>query len=213
MTLMRSDYRIAEGIEGAIEPIVEIGQFVLVNDRRGRYSIYIVSHIEPLPVSYPLCINLARSGIAAGATITGVVTNGTLDCPSGTFAQYRARVLDDICLTFHQPAAIARFGNRYQTAMVGATGAEHDRCDHLSEFYVYEDGSPILDVENCGGVALAQARAMFYGFIYTLEGDGGRNSSGGQPLPIETFRSVNDAELHAHAPFLYVPMAGYSASY
>lgn len=189
---------------GPIEPVAHPGDKVLTIDRE-QYSLYVVGYVEQIPLSHPLVVNIGA--IAAGTTAAINNPQNQLDMPYGTFAQYRARVLDDIHVLIYQPQASARFTNKTQVARVNVFSQLEDPCGHQTEVFVFEDQRIFLQATNPTLYALVQARVAFWGYKYVLLGPGGA-STGGHVLPFRKWTSITEA-LESGERFIVVPTGGW----
>jgi hypothetical protein len=189
---------------GPIEPVVEVGQNLLVVDRE-NYNLYQVAYIEPLSRSAPLIFN--AGALIAGKAATVLNTQTILDMQFGQLAQIRMRVIDDINVVVFQPQAVARQGNKNQTANINAFSAIYDPWDSLSEYYIFEDQRIFLQITNPRRYDISQARVGFYGFKYVLYGGAGA-STGGHVLPRRSFSSIQEA-VDSGEKFTVVPIGGW----
>ena len=171
---------------GPIEPIVEVGQRVLVIDRES-YKLFMVAFIEPIPVSGPIILN--GGAIAAGGVSAVTSTQNVLDQNYGQFGQLRAKVLDDVAVTILQPQALARFTMKNVNAVITPFTALNDPDGHTTEFYVYQDDRVFCQFRNPHTVALAQSRIAFWGFKYVLAGPEGPAGTGGNRSDADSLRS------------------------
>ena len=191
---------------GPIEPVARVGEYVLLADRQG-YRLFTVAFVEGLPPSHALTANIGA--LAAGATSAPFSLTNLLDMQYGELGQFRARVLDDFHAILLQPQAVQRWGTMNQTSRLNAFGRLYDPCDHLSEFYIFEDQRVWLTAQNPTGYALAQARVSFYGVRYVLANENG--PSAGQHLQsIKTFASPAEAKA-AGFNFTVIPAGGWVA--
>ncbi|RJO60330.1 MAG: hypothetical protein C4542_09570 [Dehalococcoidia bacterium] len=190
---------------GPIEPVVEVGHNVLLIFQM-KFYLYQVAFIEPVPPSHPLIANIGA--INAGITSAIFNTQNVLDMPDGSFGQFRARVLDDIVVTYLQPQASTRNSTRNNNARLTAFNRLYDPNDALSEFYVFEDERMFLQAVNPTDYNLAQARVVFYGFKYILSGQDGVNMSGGSIKPLQQFDSIEAAK-RSNINFTAVPVGGW----
>lgn len=189
---------------GEIEPVVEVGQNVLVVNREA-YNLYQIAYIEPIPPSFPLVMNLGA--VLAGAQTAITSTANILDMTDGQLGQFRARVLDDIVVTLMEPLSVGRFLTKNVSARINAYSHLYDVHDHLSEFYVFEDDRPFVQIANPQAVNLAQARIAFYGFRYILSGKG-EVSNGGHVTPLRRFKNIEEATV-SKLPFTVIPVGGW----
>ncbi len=189
---------------GPIEPVVEVGQNLLLVDRE-NYHLYQVSYIEPLSRSAPLIFDAGALNAASVTTVQNTQT--ILDMQFGQLAQIRMRVIDDINVVVFQPQAIARQANKNQIANINAFSAIYDPWDSLSEHYIFEDQRIFLQITNPRRYNLAQTRISFYGFKYVLFGGAGA-SSGGHVLPKRSFGSIQEAT-DSGEKFTVIPIGGW----
>lgn len=198
---------------GPMEPVVHVGEQLLILDR-DSYKLYGVAFIEQLPPSWPILVNVfanttpVTTTLASGSQLSMVSTQNQLDLPYGVLAQYRARVIDDLAATIRQPQANSRFTNLDQVARLSAYGAIEDPCDHMSELFQMEQDHIFVDVINTSGFALVQARIMFYGYKYVLEGKEGV-SVGAKLTPYKTFASIREAKASGEK-FTVIPVGGWA---
>lgn len=190
---------------GLIEPIVEVGQRVLLVDREA-YNLYMVAFIEPIPMSGPIILN--GGAILAGATTASTTSQPVLDNNYGQFAQLRARVLDDIAVTVLQPQALARFTMKNVNAVITPFTALNDPDGHMTEFYIYEDDRIFVQIRNPHTVNLAQSRIAFWGFKYVLSGSEGPAASGGKVPPLRRFLTIPEAEKSGER-YTVIPVGGW----
>ena len=172
---------------------------------REAYMLYQIAYIEPVPPSHPVVQDFGA--ILAGAFTAPTSTTAILDMTDGQLGQFRMKVLDDIVVTLMQPQAVSRFGTKNVNARINAFSARYHPDDHLSEFYVYEDDRPFLQVTNPGAVALVQARVAFYGFRYVLSGPEGP-TAGGHVTPLRRFANIKEAT-ESKLPFTVMPIGGW----
>jgi hypothetical protein len=201
---------------GPVQPIVEVGQQVLLLDRQS-YNLYEVAFIEPLPFSNPLVINgnaLANPGapatpIAPAAVTATLSTQAVLDSQYGQFAQLRAKVLDDTVVTIYEPQAQARYTIKNINAVVSAFNGVEDPDGHTTEFYIFEDQRIFLAFRNPTGYAMTVSRVAFWGYKYVLSGPEGPGSSGGRIPPLRRFATINEA-VKSGERFTVVPVGGWA---
>lgn len=154
------------GRPGTIAPIANVGdRLVVVHDN--AFYLYTVLYREGLPPSAGLIRDFGALVIAASAL--DVSLQAQLEMPDMEVGQFRAFVLDDIRVTVKQPRSVGRFALKNAQATISLWSRAVDPCDHLTEFYVFEDQWPFADVLNVAGVNLAQTRIAFYGLRYGLE--------------------------------------------
>lgn len=190
---------------GLIEPVVEVGQNLLLAGR-AQYALYQVSYIEEIPASFPFIVNVGA--IVAGVTAPNFNTNNILDMEYGQLGHFRSFVLDDINVMILQPLATARFGNKSMQARVNAFTALLDPCGHQTEIFLFEDDRPYLQVTNPQGYNLAQARIAFYGFKYVLGNENGAGPTGAKAIPIKEFGSMAEAE-RSQYKYTVIPIGGW----
>jgi len=195
---------------GPIEPVVEVGQSLLVWEQ-GSFSLFPVGFIEPIPMSHPFVMN--GGALAAAAQVTFNSQN-ILDLQYGQLAQLRFRVLDDIAVEVLEPQATARFATLNQNARINVFTELYDPCGHLTEIFAYENNRPFFRITNPGLVALAQTRIQAYGFKYVLVGASGEPFMGERAVPIARFTNILQALAATDAQgkpyrFTVVPIGGY----
>ncbi len=188
-----------------IEPVVEVGQKILTFDREA-YRLYDIAFIEPIAPSGTLIIN--GGALAAGAQTAVINTQAVLDNQYGQLSQIRLRVLDDIQVTLLQPQALTRFTLRNVNANINVFSRLADPTDHLTETYIMEDDRLFMRMMNPRTVAIAQSRALCYGFKYVLAGTEGPVTSGGKASPLAVYMSIRDAKKDGHV-FTVVPVGGW----
>lgn len=192
---------------GPIEPIVEVGQHLLIVTQQGGYDLYMVAFIEGIPKSHPLVINLGA--IAAAGVTAPITTQPLLDMQYGQVGQFRGRVLDDIWVDLLQPQGVARFPTMNVNANFNAFQALDRAADfNMTEFYVLEQRRPFLRGNNATPNALGQARVAFWGFRYVLAGPEGPSTTTGQLPPIQHYSSINEA-MRGQYKFTVIPSAGW----
>jgi hypothetical protein len=189
---------------GPIEPVVEAGQNLLLQDRLGYY-LYRVAYVEPLPRSHAIMFN--GGALTAGQVLGNLNTQTQLDMQYGQLAQLRMRVLDDIDVVVYQPSATARGSNKNQIADFNAYDALYDNFDHLSEVFIFEDQRIFFQFTNPTQYPLTQSRVSVYGIKYVLYGGQGA-STGGHVLPNRTFDNIQDA-VNSGERFTVVPIGGW----
>lgn len=200
---------------GVIEPIVEVGQQVLLVDREA-YNLYMVAYTEPITLSNPILINgnaLANPGapatpLAAGATTAVLNTQAVLDNQYGQFAQLRAKVYDDVVVTIYLPQALSRFSLKNVNAVLNAFDNLEDPDAHLSEFFLFEDQRIFLQFRNPQGVAITVSRIAFWGIKYVLAGPEGPAATGGKVQPLRRYQTINEA-VKSGERFTCVPTGGW----
>lgn len=191
--------------EGPIEPIVEVGQNVLLVDREA-YNLYSVAFIEPIAISNVTIVN--GGALAAGATSAVINSQAQLDNNYGQFAQLRAKLLDDVIVTLLQPQAVARFSMKNVNAVINAFTMVEDPCGHTTEVFIYEDDRIFAQFRNPHTVAVAQSRLAFYGFKYVISGPEGPAATGGKVAPIRRFLTITEA-IRSGEKFTVVPVGGW----
>ncbi len=197
---------------GPMEPIAEVGENILVVDRES-YRLYTVAFLEPISASHPFVANAVVAPaviLAAGAVAPVLSTTNILDMQNGQLGQFRMYVLDDIGVEFLQPQSLTRFGTLNQQARVNAFNRLKDPCDHLTEFFVFEQDRPFLRVTNPTQYALNQARVAFYGYKYVLSGADSADAvaPGGHVTPIATYPNIAAAK-KANYKFTVAPVGGW----
>ena len=189
---------------GLIEPVVEVGQRVLLADGL-KYRLYDVANIEPLLPSHPLIFNggaLAAAGVTAALSTTAV-----LDMEDSTFGQYRVMVLDDIHIQMRQPQAVTRWTNLNINATINLFTPLYDPCGHQTEFFLYRQERPFLVITNPTGYNLAQTRVAFWGYKYIIGGKHGVVHAADLE-PIQMFDSIEQA-MASGQKFTVVPTGGW----
>lgn len=148
-----------------IERLCDVNDIVaLYYDNKWNYKR--VLYYEPLPPSSDLVKDFGS--IDNGDTTENVKLD-LLEMEDDEFGQFRIKVLDDIKVKFSQPKASARFTTKDVVVEIDKLSYVHDPTLQTSEFYVFEDKYPRVDVTNSSGVDLTVTRAIFMGWRYITE--------------------------------------------
>ena len=148
-----------------MDKVCDINDIVaLYYDNKWNYKR--ILYYEPLPPSSDLIKDFGS--ISNGDTVENIKLD-LLEMENDEFGQFRIKVLDDIKVKFSQPKASARFSTKDVVVKIDKFSYIHDPTLKMSEFYVFEDKYPRVDVSNNSGVDLTVSRVIFYGYRYITE--------------------------------------------
>jgi hypothetical protein len=199
---------------GPIEPIVErVGDNLLLQKTNGL-DLYQVQFIDSLPPSQPLVVNLATSGLAAGANTgsTSINLQNQEYMNYGQLGHFRFYVLDPVTVTLWQPQSSGRNLTQLTQGSFTMRTRFHDPNDSFSEHFVYQQNPAYLIATNFNAVTQSLARVAIYGFNYWLAGLNPNTSvnRGVVQQPLVHFNSVNEA-VSSKYKFTIVPIAAWGA--
>jgi len=204
---------------GPIEPIVDTGQNLLLQQKQSLFKLYRVNFVEPIPPSVPVTVNLQAGGLNAATTTSGISTGATPvslanqeDMPDGELFQARFRVLDPVSVTLWQGQGLGRDLTKVTQATYTMWSYHVDPHAAFSEHFVWEQNRAYMIATNYLARAVGQVRVMLWGFRFVIEGvmpQAGRQG-GTQSSAIVTFTSVAEAEA-SNYKFTIVPTQGWSS--
>ena len=144
-----------------LEPPVKIGENICVLTTEGRKRYFRVTFIEPLPPSPSLVKDFGAlsAGSSSGDTKLDILEMD--DCEVGIF---RFFPLDDVECTLKQPKALRRFLTKTKVAVVTPLTKVYDPALVTTEFAVFEDDVPYMDVKNPTNYDLSTSRVQFFGW-------------------------------------------------
>ena len=156
---------------GPISPICKIKENVSVLTG-GDWSHFKVEYIEPLPRSSPLSVDVvALSGnvlIAANGTIAKQLTQ-VLRLNDKELTHLRFEPIDDVEGVLWEQSSQGRYATAFVQARVNRFTASRDPWLATTTFYVIgKDRDINLEARNPNGVAMPQARFVFWGYRYIL---------------------------------------------
>jgi len=152
--------------EVPLEPPVKIGENICVLTTEGKKIYYEVTYIEPLPPSP----NLVKDfGALTAGSSSGDTKLDILEVDDDEVGIYRFFPLDDVECTLKLPKALRRFLTKTKTAVVTPLTRVyalngHDPTLVMTEFAVFEDDVPYMDVKNPTNDNITMSRVQFYGW-------------------------------------------------
>jgi len=145
------------------EPVADIGDNVVLEPIREAYRVKFVEQTGIIEKDF--------GAMGAGAVLTDQKLDVLTMFPN-QMGQFRIYFVDNIRFkNWRQPESVGRFYMKNATTFIDNTFQTlgFDKFGQLTEFFVFEDKVPKVDVENVSGSALSTSRVRFFGYKYDLE--------------------------------------------
>lgn len=125
-----------------------------------------VTYVEPLPASSQMVRDFGAA--AANATIAQAEVT-TFDVDNDNLLQLRFMPIDDVEFILWLTRSQGKFATRGVHTRVSKKTSAADPAWATTEFNVFgRDRNPFIETRNLGDYAIAQARALFWGYKYKL---------------------------------------------
>lgn len=159
---MTAGYMYKSGV-GLMEPVALIGQNVAIR-YINELHIKRVTFVEAIPPFQALDV-----GAVAAQTRSARTAMPNLDLADNEFGQFRWYPLDDMQVLLWLPQAQGKSVLRNIMVPMDATVVHRDPCLHLTEFFVWEDNHPFVEVINYRDYPITMARIITMGFRYRVD--------------------------------------------
>jgi hypothetical protein len=168
------------------EPVADIGDNIVLEPVKEAYKV--------VYVEFTGIIDKDFGPIGAGAIIRDQELK-ELELSKDQLGQFRVYFVDNIKFrNWRQPRGVGRFYMKsvqtYIDNTIQTLGFEY--FGNLTEFFVFENRTPIVDVENPTTTPLSTSKVKFFGFKYDLEKLPSIPSTY-IPIPVEGFAIVKKA--------------------
>lgn len=158
---------------GPISPIAKIRENLSIWTL-GGWSHYQIKNIEPIPRSSPTIVEMVTASGAAVIAANGTIAKQVvpiLQLSDLEFSHLRWEPIDDMEGVLWEQAGTGKFVTRSVHARVSRFTAVRDPYLATTTFWILgRDRNMNLEVRNPNPVALPQARFVFFGFRYKLQG-------------------------------------------
>jgi len=148
---------------GLMEPVALIGHNVAIHYGK-ELHLRRVTYMEAIPPFQ--AINVGAMVLQSVSIRTLIPNLGMLD---NEFGQFRWWPLDPIQVRLFIPNSQAKHVLRNIMVPMDPTVIDRDPCLHLTEFYVWQDNQPSVEVINYSDYALTQTRIMAMGFRFHVD--------------------------------------------
>ena len=149
---------------GLMEPVVLPGQNVAVHYPGTAVLYGQVSFFENIPPFQ--CIDV---GAIAAQTVSARTNVTNLEVATSEFGQYRWYVIDNVQVRLFLPAAVGKSVLRNIQVPYDKQIIDRDPCLHLTEFCVWQDQRPAMEMVNFMDYAVAASRVIAMGFRFHVE--------------------------------------------
>lgn len=148
---------------GLMEPVARIGDNVAIH-YLDTVSLRRVRFQEAIPPFQAL-----DAGALAANTTTARTNVPNLSMADSEFGQFRWYPLDNIQVRLFLPQSQGKYILRNVQTALDPQVVNRDPCLHLTEFYVWEDNRPFVEILNYADYALTQTRIVAMGFRFNVE--------------------------------------------
>jgi hypothetical protein len=149
---------------GLMEPVALQGQNVALHQPAGNVMYRYVTFYESVPPFQ--CIDV---GAVPAQTVSARTNITNLDMPTNEFGQFRWYTIDNVQVRLFLPQAIGKSVLRNLQIAYGREVVDRDPCLHLTEFFVWQDQRPAVEMVNFMDYAVNASRIIAMGFRFHTE--------------------------------------------
>jgi len=145
------------------EPVADIGDNIVIEPVKEAYKVVFIEQTGVIEKDF--------GPIGAGAVIRDQELK-ELELSKDQLGQFRIYFVDNIRFrNWRQPRGVGRFYVKSAQTYIDNTFQTlgFEEFGNLTEFFVFEDRTPIVDVENPTTTPLSTSKVKFFGFKYDLE--------------------------------------------